>query len=240
MALAPESQLVDGHVVANSGHHILQDAPTGFVEENVVRHHRRHAHLGSKIGKFVEPNLVVGPTAQGQGQISAFAEGFPQATQLQGTGVIGSVRDKNGDQALGIVGQVAPLEMALRLSAAFLAQGQQTAQPGIGGAVGRIDQNRHAVDQIQTAADDEPDAGILGGLMGPHDAGQRIAVDYGQGLNAERRRLREQVVARAGAAQEREMAGRLQFGIARGGHAKTPCRNHLWEPVPGSSPSPAR
>ena len=133
-----------------------------------------------------------------------------------------------------------PLEVAFRLAAALLSHGQQPAEPGIGGTVGRIDQHGYAIDQIEAAADDEPNAGILGGLMGADDAGQRIAVDHRQGLDAECGRLREQVVARAGAAQKRKMAGHLQFGIRRHAHAKTPCRNHLWEPVSGSSPSPAR
>lgn len=130
--------------------------------------------------------------------------------------------------------------MAFRLAAALLAQGQQPAQARIGGPISRIDEQGHAVDQIEAAADDEPDPGVLDGLMGADNARERIAIDNRQRLDAERRRLGKEVLARAGAAEEREMTGHLQFCIARGGHAKTPCRNHLCEPVSGSSPSPER
>ena len=50
-------------------------------------------------------------------------------------------------------------------------------------------------------------------------------------------RLGEQLLARAGAAQEREMRRALELGVA---HPNTPCRNQRCEPVPASSPSPSR
>ena len=107
------------------------------------------------------------------------------------------------------------VEDALRLAAAPLAERQQPAEPRIGRPVGRIDQDGHAVGQIEPAADDQADAGHLGGLMGADDAGEAVAVDDGQRLDAEDGGVREQFLAGRCAAQEREMRCDLQFGIAR-------------------------
>ncbi len=74
--------------------------------------------------------------------------------------------------------------------------------------------------------------------MGTDDPGEAVAVDDTEGFDLHQRGLGEQLLAGGGAAQEREMRSALQLGVAR--HPKIPCRNHSWEPVAGSSPSPAR
>lgn len=130
--------------------------------------------------------------------------------------------------------------MTFRLAAALLAERQQTAEPRIGWSVGRIDQHRHAVGEVETAADDEAYARRLCRLMGADDAGQRVAVDDGQRLDAEQGCGGEQLVAAARAPQEAEMGGDLEFGIAGAVHPNTPCRNQRCDPVAASSPSPAR
>ena len=130
--------------------------------------------------------------------------------------------------------------MALRLAGSAFAERQQTAKPRIGGPVCRIDEHRHPVGQIEAATDNEADARGFGRLVGAHDSCQRIAVDHGKRLDAERGGLAEELVTGRGAAQEGEMRGDLQLGIAGTGHPNTPCRNHRCEPVAASSPSPAR
>ena len=134
-------------------------------------------------------------------------------------------------------GDVLPAEQALRLAAAPLAERQQAAEPAIGGPVGRVDQERGAVGQVEPAADDQPHARRLRRLVRADDAGEAVAVGDRQGLDAEHGRLGEQLLARAGAAQEREMRRALELGVA---HPNTPCRNQRCEPVPASSPSPSR
>ena len=52
-------------------------------------------------------------------------------------------------------------------------------------------------------------------------------------------RVREQFLAGRGSAQEREVRSNLELGVPTA-HPKIPCKNHLWDPVPASSPSPAR
>ena len=49
---------------------------------------------------------------------------------------------------------IVPGELAAALAGAALAEGQQAAEAAIGGAVGRIDQQRGAVGQVEPAADD--------------------------------------------------------------------------------------
>ena len=68
--------------------------------------------------------------------------------------------------------------------------------------------------EIEPAADDEADAGRLRRLMRAHDAGEAVAVGDRDRLVAERRRGRHQLVRMRGAAQEREIAGDLQLGVA--------------------------
>ena len=75
--------------------------------------------------------------------------------------------------------------MALRLAAALLAERKQPAEPGVGGAIGRINEHRHAVGQVQTASYDKADASCFRGLVGANDTGERIAVDDRQRLDAE-------------------------------------------------------
>ena len=64
--------------------------------------------------------------------------------------------------------------MASRLAGALLAEGEQATEPCIGRPIGGIDQHRHAVDEIETTADDQPHTGRLGGLMGADDAGEQL------------------------------------------------------------------
>ena len=103
-----------------------------------------------------------------------------------------------------------------------LAKRQKTAETGVGRTVRRINKNGRAVSEIEAAAYDQSYAGCLCGLMGADDASQRVAVDDRQGFEAKFGGTCEELVARTGAPQEREMRGALQLGIARGRHAKIP------------------
>ena len=194
-----------------------------------------------KIGQLVQAKLVVRPPAQrrapdrrGRRRPRAAGAGAARSRSSALSG------HEDGDQALAIGDEIGPVEIALGFAGALLAERQQPAQPGIGRPIGRIDQDGHAVAEIEAAADDQAHAGGLGGLMGADDAGERVAVDDGQRLDAHRGGRGEQLLAGGGAAQEAEMRGHLQLGVARAAHPKIPCRNQRCEPVSGSSPSPAR
>ena len=88
--------------------------------------------------------------------------------------------------AFGKFQEVIEPQMALALFdpldiVAALAPGEQLAQPAVGGAVARIDQDiRRAVDEDEPRADQEfwlvVERGIVEFGLGPHHAGQRIVV----------------------------------------------------------------
>ena len=133
---------------------------------------------------------VARPAAQAERQIGAGRRRSPcRRRRRWRADLVGLVGDQHGDQALGKVGQVRPVEIALGLAGAPLAQRQQAAEPGVGWPVGRVDQHAGAIHQVQPTADDQPDAGDLGGLVGAHDAGDRVAIDDGQGLDPAEGRL---------------------------------------------------
>src|SRR3954452_10696080 len=125
---------------------------------------------------------------------------------------------------------IGPGKREASLSGTLLAQGQEAAEPAIGGAVGRIDQQGGAVDQVEPAADNRAHAGDLGRLVCPDDAGQRMTVGDAERTDPEPGGLGEQFLNARRAAQEREMRRDLQFdvvssagsGPTRGGHANTP------------------
>jgi hypothetical protein len=69
-----------------------------------------------------------------------------------------------------------------------------------------------------------------------------MAVGHPDGGDAEERRGGEQLLGMGGAAQEGEVGGDLQLGVAfsPAAHPKMPWMNQRCEPVPGSRPSPER
>ena len=229
----------------DAGDDILQNAPLACMEQHIIRHHAAHAMARGEIGEVMQPQLIVWPAPQGQRHIGAVAKILLQAAQLAPAMFVRCVRQKYHQQTFAICHHIGPAEMALRLAAALFAQREQPAEPRIGRPIGGIDQQRHALRQIQPAADDQAEASGFGGLIGADDAGERIAIDDGQRFDAEMRRLRKQLLTGAGTPQEREMRGDLQLGIARlrfgiFGHPKIPCRNQDCVPVSGCSPSPDR
>ena len=139
--------------------------------------------------------------------------------------------------AFGKFQQVIEPQMAFALFdprdvVAALAAGQQLAQPAIGGAVARIDQDvGRAVDEDDARADQKfrlvRDLGIVEFLAGAHHAGQRVVVGDADGGNAELAGLMHIGARIRAAAQEREIGGDADLGIIGDGavHANSPCTN---------------
>src|SRR5450759_3802145 len=122
-----------------------------------------------------------------------------------------SASSEDRDQALAVGDEIGPIETTPRLAAALLAQRQQSAKPRIGGPVGRIDENGHAVGEIESTADDQSHARRLRRFMRADDAGERIAIDDRQRLDAQGGGMFEQFLAGTRPAQKREMRGALQL-----------------------------
>ncbi len=240
VALTAEAQLIDGAAVADAGDHVLQEPALGMVEQDVVGDDGQHTGLGGQVGEGVQTHGVARSPAQAKRQIHPTGEGRLQAPQPLGTDFVGLIGDQDRDKTLGEVGQVLPIEIALGLACPPLAQRQQAAEPRIGQSVGRIDQHAGSIHKVEPAADDQAYPGDLGRLVGADDAGDRVAIDDGHGLDPTQGGLVEEILARGGAAQEREVRGRLQLDITRAAHPNSPCRNQLRSPVTDCSPSPRR
>jgi len=170
----------------------------------------------------MEPECIVWPAAERQCHIGAVAEGLREPAKAPRAGLIGLVGNKDRDRAFAIGDEVGPVEPALRLPAAPLAERQQPAKPCIGGPIGWIDEDGHAVREIEAAAHDQAASGRLRRLMGANDAGQAVAVNDRERLYAELCGLHEQFIAGAGASQEAEMRSALQLDIAGRAHPNTP------------------
>ena len=240
MALAAKAGVIDGAIVPDAGHHILQDAPRRDMEEDIIGDDGRHARPRRNVCQFIEPQRIVRAAAKCQRQIGAVPKSLGEPAQAQCANIVRLIGHEDRDQPLAISDDIGPIETALRLAAAFLAKRKQPAEACIGRPVGRIDEDGHAAGEVEAAADNQAHAGCLGGLMGADDAGEAVAIDDGERLDAEDGGLGEQFLAGTRPAQKTEMRGALQLGIARGAHPKIPCRNQRCEPVVASCPLPAR
>ena len=94
-----------------------------------------------------------------------------------------------------------------------LADGEQSTQPAVGTTIGWIDQNGGLVGKLDATANNETDAGRLGGFMGPDHPGDTVHVGNGERLQTTDGGLGEKLVASARAAQEREVGGALELSI---------------------------
>ena len=243
VALAAEANIVDRGVLADAGHHVLQHALVGGGEQHVVRRHAAHPHGHRHVGEIVEAKRIARPPAQGQRHVGPVAEEVREVTELGGAPFVRFVGDQHGEQAFGPGGQVLPVELAGGLARPSLAERQQPAEPSVGGAVGRIDQERRLIGEVEPATDHGAYARRLRRLVSPHDPGEAGAVADRQGLDPAQRRLGEQILRAGRATQEAEVRGDLQLGVAArrlAAHANRPCRNQERSPVWASSPSPCR
>ncbi len=103
--------------------------------------------------------------------------------------------------------------MAFALGRAAPAQGDEPGEPAIGGAIRRIDEQAAPAAEVEPGADDEAHLRHLRRHMGAHHAGQAVAVGQRKAREAEGRGGDGQLLRMRGAAQEGEIAGRLQLGI---------------------------
>ena len=196
-----------------------------------------------------QPALVVAAVEQARGEPDAIGAGVLQALQdfLRARRIEAMRQRQHQKLAFGEFQQVIEPQMAFALFdpldvVAALAAGEQLAEPAVGGAVARIDQDvRRAIDEDEPRADQKlwlvRDLGVVEFLVGAHHAGQRVVVGDPDRGNAEFARLMH-IGARIGAAaQEREIGGDADLGIAgrclnarnvHGAvHANSPCTNHL-------------
>jgi len=243
MPLAPVAQRVDRAFLADRGDDILQQPRLGSMVEDVAERHRADVRRPGERGEIVEPQRIVGPAAEGEAAIAARAEGRAQFGEMRRGHRIRLARQQDRDQPLVPRDDVAPAERAAALAGARLAERQQSGQPRPGGLVGRVEQQRAAIVEVDPCACDHPHAGRLLRLPRAYQPGDAAAIDDAERAMTLQRGGGEQLVGAGGAAQEREMARHLKFDIGRGGmrhQPNSPWRYQLRSPVAGSTPSPRR
>ena len=103
----------------------------------------------------MEAQRIIRTAAERQRQSGAVAESLDEAAKMQRANVVRLIGHKNRDQALAISDNIRPIETALRLAAALFAERQQPAEPRVSRPVGGIDEDRHAIGEIEAAADDQ-------------------------------------------------------------------------------------
>jgi hypothetical protein len=190
-----------------------------------------------------QPALVVAAVEQACGKPDAVGAAVLQPLQNSLCAChVEAMRQRQYQKlALGEFKQVIEPQMTLAFLdpcdvVAALAAGQQLAEPAVGGAVARIDQDvRRAVDKDEARADQELwlvlDLGVIDFLPGAHHAGQCVVIGNPDHGNAELAGLMHIGARVRAAAQEREIGSDTNFGIAGNVHgtihANSPCTNHL-------------
>ena len=230
-------------MLANAGEHVLEITPLGGVVADLIGGDERYAGQTRKLRESRQPNGVGRFVVQRGGEIAAVGEDAAVAAQgrrdggtqarreLQGlrcvvgvVGVVGEVRFvlffiryDEGEQAGAEFGDVAEVERALALGRAQSTAGDQARKPRVGGAVGREQHNRGSIERREFGADQQVQLMLLRGHVGPHDAGQRVAVGDGQGRVAEFGGTLHQLFGVRRAAEKREVGEAVEFGVSRGG-----------------------
>ena len=243
MALAPVAERVDRAFLADRGDDVLQQPRVRSMVEDVAERHRADARLPGERGKVVKAERIIGPAAEGEAAIAARAEGRAQFGETRRSHRIRLARQQDRDKPLVPSDDVAPAKRAAALAGARLAQRQQPGQPRPGGLVGRVEQQRAAVIEVDPRPRDHPHARRLLRLPGAHQPGDAAAIDDAERAMALQGGGGEQLVGAGGAAQEREMARHLKLDIGGGGarhQPNSPWRYQLRSPVAGSTPSPRR
>jgi hypothetical protein len=110
---------------------------------------------------------------------------------------------------------------ALSFLGSHLTEREQTAETAVSRAVARECEKARCVLKVEPGADDKFDpANVLGGEMSTHHAGKGVAIGDGDRLELERACRRYQLLGMRAPAQEGEIGGDVELGVA--GHAIAP------------------
>ena len=237
MALGIGRQLIaslrHGDALADRGQHVLQGAAFARVVVDVVGGDQRRLVAFGQRRQPVEAAHVVAPVEHVGGEVEGARVAPTECGQrrierlaIPFTGLLVRAIRRQCDQhlALGVRHHVVSMEHAAALRRAPLAEGEQAAEAAVGGAVAGIAEEREPAGEIEPRTCEQPQAGRLRCDMGAHRAGEGVAVGDADGGESQRRRPPHQLVGVRGAAQEAEVAHRLQLGVGRGPVARA---NHI-------------
>ena len=241
IGLEPLADRLDRGLLADAGEHILQRPARGMVIQHLVGREQRHAGLCCDVMQPRQAALVVAAIEQACGEPHPVGAAILQSLQhIEGFCRLEPMRQRQDEKlTFGEFEEVVEGEVAFALFdprdvVAALAAGEELAQPAVSRAVARIDQDiGRAVDEDETRADQELwlvfDFRIVELLVGPHHAGKRVVIGDADRGDAQFACLMHIGARIRAAAQEREIRGDADLGIARGcrnaAHANSPCTN---------------
>ncbi len=99
MPLTIEADAVDGGAVADAGDDVLQLPAAWVVKQDVVGDDRFHLVTCRHIRQLMEPQAIVRATARAERNVGPVSKDRGDLPELAGGGLVGLIRDKNGNQA---------------------------------------------------------------------------------------------------------------------------------------------
>ena len=211
-----------GNALPDRGQDVLEGTALGCVIVDIVGGDQRHGMMPGKARQPVEAASVIAPEkhvgCQVKGTVMEPAQPGKHCREPFGATlppfparIVRRQRDQH--LPLGMRLHVGHVKHAATLGCATLAQGQQAAQPTIGGAIPGIAEKRKPGSKIEPCPDQQVQAGRLCRNMGAHSPGKAVAISNAKGGKPQLHRPFHQLVRVRSAAQEAEIAHRLQFGI---------------------------
>ena len=218
-------RVLDRAMLADAGQDVLQRPAVGVMVVNVIGGERLDPGGTGELGETGEPCHVVASVEMAQDEVEVMGPTPCQPAQELGEGLVQQLgRDQGENLPLLMSEQIVEVQDAPALGRPPLAEGEQRAQPRVGGPVGRPAQKRGAAGQVEPAADQEPNALGLRRLVRPYDAGQAVAVGDRDAGQAQLAGTRHQLLRVRGTAQEAEVGRGLELGVAHGVHGAAMAR----------------
>ncbi len=209
----PEAGFVERAMFADAGQHVVQAPARRHVIMHIVGGDERRAVFGRERRQAGEPRRIVAAIKmlggeKGFGAVDRLDRGEKAAALAAAI-----LRQHDGDLAFGKGGEIGKADIAFALGRAPAAEAEQGRKPAVSGAILGQTKQAATLGQIEPRADHELDARALGGNMGAHDAGQRVAVGDRDRREPKRRRAFDQLLGMRRAAEEAEIGGDLELGV---------------------------
>ena len=221
---------LDGHMLADAGHHILQRPPLGRVIEHVIGGDEGQAVLCAKLGKPADAPRIIAAIEMADCQMRVPADIVAEPFQEFSKVFIDLLRRQRYQLLTEAMSQHIGIgQCALAFLRAPLAIGEQGAEPAVSRTVFRIAEQARRILEVEPTADNEPDLGNLlrcpfATIKGAHDSRQCIAVRDADRFISERSRLRRQLMRLRPALKEGEVGRDLKLDGAEG-HKLIPALN---------------
>ena len=205
---------VDGAALADAGEQVVEPTPLRDVLVHVTGRDQGHAFRFREGGEGRQATDVVAPVDAGGGQVERRAQPRPVPRQPfgeTGSGHFGCQGDE--DLLPGRFHYILAVEPTLSLGSAPASPGDQAGQAAVAlPGDGQAEQGRPVL-EVEAGAGDEAQLRLAGGVVGAHDPRQGVAVGESQSAVAQGMRPLHQFLGLGGAAQEREVAGDLEFRV---------------------------